>query len=256
MRSQGGLQLPRPPSLLAAGGHGGDAAATPLAANFAEFQPAHSLSNTQADGDWGIGANGQAQPSRALRRRFDYLLLQQGEIALDSLANHIRQQVQKAHGTVAAQQIMALWDSYLRLQQHAWTTQADLQRPETWANALAERSAVRRQTLGPAWADAFYGEEEGELRQMIAQANSGLPLSSATPANAPIALPDAAQRTAAHEAQWQRWEQRLDAARSRVQQLRSAPELSDPQRHEAISTYLNQQFSNAELLRAKALLKI
>jgi lipase chaperone LimK len=253
---QGGLQLPRPPSLLAAGGHGGDAAAAPSAAHTAEFQPAASLANTQADGDWGIGANGQAQPSRALRRRFDYLLLQQGEVAMDSLANQIRQQVHKAHGALVAQQIMALWDSYLRLQQHAWTTPVDLQRPETWANALAERSAVRRQTLGPAWADAFYGEEEGELRQMIAQANSGQPLPSAAQANAPIALPDAAERTAAHEAQWQQWEQRLDAARTKVQQLRSAPELSGPQRQEAISSYLGQQFSAAELIRAKALLKI
>jgi lipase chaperone LimK len=256
LADQGGLQMPRPPSLLAAGGHGGDALLVSSTADASDVQQANSLSNTQADGDWGIGANGQAQPSRALRRRFDYLLLQQGEVAMDSLANHIRQQVHKAHGALAAQQITALWDSYLRLQQHAWTTQVNLQRPDTWANALAERSAVRRQLLGPAWADAFHGDEENELRQMIAQSNSGLPVLSATPANAPVALPDAAQRTAEHEAQWQQWEQRLDAARNRVQQLRSAPELSGPQRHEAISSYLDQQFNGAELLRVKALLKI
>jgi lipase chaperone LimK len=261
---QGGLQLPRAPSLLAAGGHGGDTVALPSPANAAEFQQAHSLAsslfNTQADGDWSIGANGQAQPSRALRRRFDYLLLQQGEVALDSVANQMRQQVQKAHGELAAQQIMALWDSYLRLQQHAWSTQVDMQRPDTWASALAERSTVRRQLLGAAWADAFYGDEENELRQMIAQTSSGMPVSSAATAaaqaTAPVALPDAAQRTAEHEAQWQQWEQRLATARSRVQQLRSAPELSSPQRHEAISTYLHQQFTGAELLRVKALLKI
>jgi lipase chaperone LimK len=256
LATQGGLQLPRAPSLLAAGGHGGDAVALAPTAHAAEFQPAASLANTQADGDWDIGANGQAQPSRALRRRFDYLLLQQGEIALDRLANQIRQQVQKAHGALAAQQIMTLWDNYLRLQQHAWTTHVNLQRPDTWASALAERSTVRRQTLGPAWAEAFYGEEESELRQMIAHTNSGMPISPAAQAPAPIALPDAAQRTAEHEAQWQQWEQRLDTARSRVQQLRSAPELSGPQRDEAINTYLNQQFNSAELLRVKALLKI
>jgi lipase chaperone LimK len=260
----GGLQLPRAPSLLAAGAHGGDAVAisSPVKAPELQQSPsqANSLSNTQADGDWSIGANGQAQPSRALRRRFDYLLLQLGEVALDSMANQVRQQVQKAHGAAAALQIMALWDSYLRLQQHAWSTQVDMQRPDTWANALAERSTVRRQILGPAWADAFYGDEENELRQMIAQASSGMPVSStataAAQAAAPTALPDAAQRTAEHEAQWQQWEQRLATARSRIQQLRSAPELSDPQRQEAISTYLHQQFNGAELPRAKALLKI
>jgi lipase chaperone LimK len=256
LANQSGLHLPRPPSLLAAGGHGGDAQAIPSTANAPEFQQAPSLANTQADGDWGIGPNGQAQPSRALRRRFDYLLLQQGEVALGSLANRIRQQVQSAHGAVAAQQIMALWDNYLLLQQHAWTTQVDMQRPSTWANALAERSTVRRQLLGPAWADAFYGDEDNELRQMIAQTSSGLPVSSVAPAHAPTALPDAAQRTAQHEAQWQQWEQRLEAARGRVQQLSSAPELSDPQRQEAISSYLSQQFNGAELVRAKALLKI
>jgi lipase chaperone LimK len=257
---QGGLQLPRAPSLLAAGGHGGDTVALPSPANAAEFQQAHllasSLFNTQADGDWSIGANGQAQPSRALRRRFDYLLLQQGEVALDSVANQMRQQVQKAHGAVAAQQIMALWDNYLLLQQHAWTTHVNMQHPDTWANTLAERRTVRRQILGLAWADAFYGDEENELRQMIAQTNSGMPVSSTVQAHAPTALPDAAQRTAEHEAQWQQWDQRLATARSRVQQLRSAPELSDPQRQEAISTYLHQQFTGAELLRVKALLKI
>jgi lipase chaperone LimK len=253
---QGGLQLPRASSLLGAGGHGDEAVAPTSAAPAAQL--ASSLANTQADGDWSIGANGQPQPSHALRRRFDYLLLQQGEIAVDSMAQHVRQQVQSTHGAPAAEQIMALWDSYLRLQQHAWTTQVDMQRPATWANGLTERSAMRRELLGPAWADAFYRDEENELKQMIAQASSALPAAPATAvaANAPTALPDAMQRTAEHEAQWLQWEQRLDAARIRIQQLRSAPKLSEPQRLEAIDTYVRQQFNASELLRVEALLKI
>jgi lipase chaperone LimK len=238
----------------------GDALATNPSTSESDPLQAHSLTNTQTDGDWSIGPNGQAQPNRALRRRFDYLLLQQGEVAMDGLANQIRQQVQREHGAVAAQQILTLWDNYLRLQQYAWTKQVNPNRPEIWANALTERSTVRRQILGPAWADAFYSDEENELRQMIAQTNSGMPTSAAVPAaphvNTPTALTDAALRTAEHEAQWQQWEQRLDAARGRVQQLRSAPELSDSQRHEAINSYLHQQFNGAELLRVTALLKI
>jgi lipase chaperone LimK len=251
---QAGLQLPRAPSLLAAGGHSADVAA-PTAAT-AEPQTPNSLANTQLDGDWSIGQSGQPQPSMALRRRFDYFLLLQGEVDISALSAQIRQQVQAAHGGAAAQQIMAVWDSYLRLQQHAWTTQVNMQRPETWSPALAERSAVRRQLLGTAWAEAFYADEENALRQMIAQANSGLPITSTTQAAEPIALPDAAQRIAAHEAQWQQWEQRLAAARSRIEQLRSATELSAPQRSEAINSYVNQQFSGSELVRAKALLNL
>jgi lipase chaperone LimK len=251
-----GLQLPRSPSLLAAGGHGADAAA-PIAANAAAPQASNSLANTQLDGDWSIGPNGQPQPSMALRRRFDYFLLLQGEVDISALSAQIRQQVQVAHGAAAAQQIMAVWDSYLRLQKHNWTTQINMQRRDTWSPALAERTAVRRQLLGTAWAEAFYADEENALHQMIAQANSGLPpITQAAQPDNPTALPDAAHRIAAHEAQWQQWDQRLATARSHIEQLRNAPELSAPQCNEAITTYVNQQFSGSELLRAKALLNL
>jgi hypothetical protein len=187
-------------------------------------------------------------------------LLLQGEVDLSAVASQIRKRVLVAHGAEAAQQIMVLWESYLRLQQHAWANQVNLQSRATWAPALAERTAVRRQLLGTVWAEAFYADEENALRQMIAQANSGLPATTVAQAAAPQPLPallsDAAQRTAAHEAEWQQWEQRLEAARNRVAQLQTAPELSEPQRHEAIITYINQQFSGGELLRARALLRI
>jgi lipase chaperone LimK len=239
---------------MGAGGHNTDAAQVAGTAQPAEQPQPSSLANTQPDGDWSIGPNGQPQPSIALRRRFDYFLLLQGEQDLSTLAAQMRQQIQAAHGAAAAQTIMGLWVSYLQLQQHNWTTQVNMQRSETWAPALAERSAVRRQLLGSAWAEAFYGDEERALRQTIAQANSGLPITPPTQPSDPIALPNAAERLAEHQAQWQQWEQRINAARSRVQQLRSAPELSEPQRNEAITAYLSQQFSGTELVRAKALL--
>jgi lipase chaperone LimK len=249
-----GLQLPRPPSLMGAGGHNTDAAQSTEATQAIELELPNSLANTQPDGDWSIGPSGQPQPSIALRRRFDYFLLLQGEQDLSALAAQIRQQIQAAHGAAGAQAIMALWASYLQLQQRSWTTQVNMQRSETWAPALAERSAMRRQLLGAAWAEAFYGDEERALRQTIAQTNSGLPVTLATQPSDPIALPSAAERLAEHQAQWQQWEQRISAARSRVQQLRSAPELSEPQRNETVANYLSQQFSGNELTRARALL--
>jgi lipase chaperone LimK len=241
---------------MGAGGHNTDTVQSTEATQTTEPTRPSSLANTQPDGDWSIGPNGQPQPSIALRRRFDYFLLLQGEQDLSTLAAQMRQQLQAAHGAAAAQTIMGLWVSYLQLQQHNWTTQVNMQRSETWAPALAERSAVRRQLLGSAWAEAFYGDEERALRQTIAQANSGLPITPTTQPSDPVALPNAAERLAEHQAQWQQWEQRINTARSRVQQLRSAPELSEPQRNEAITAYLSQQFSGTELVRAKALLGI
>jgi lipase chaperone LimK len=215
-----------------------------------------SLADTQLDGSWSIGANGQAQPNIALRRRFDYLLLLQGERSLAALTVEIQRQVSAAHGALAAQQIMALWHSYLQLQQKQWITQVDMLRPTTWASALTERSQARRELLGIAWADAFYREEEDALRQQIAKSNGQTVAASTQEANLPAVLPDAALRQAEVDAEWQQWQRRLEAARAQVAQLQQAPELSATQRTEAVAAYINSQFSGTELVRAKALLKL
>jgi lipase chaperone LimK len=219
--------------------------------------PASSLADTQADGSWSIGPNGQAQPSLALRRRFDYFLLLLGERSLAAMTAEIERQVLAAHGALAAQQILALWNSYVQLQQQRWTTQVDMRNPSTWASALAERSQLRRELLGIAWADAFYREEDNALRQQIAKSNGQDIVATSTPEpNQPTALPDAALRQAQADAEWQKWHQRLEAARTQVTQLQQAPELSASQRTEAVTRYINSQFSGAELQRVKALLKL
>jgi lipase chaperone LimK len=215
-----------------------------------------SLADTQADGSWSIGPNGQAQPSMALRRRFDYLLLLQGERSLAALTAEIQRQVLAAHGAIAAQQVLALWNSYLQLQQKQWLTQVDMRQPSSFASALSERSLVRRELLGIAWADAFYREEEDALRQQIAKSNGQTMAASSQEADLPAVLPDAALRQAEVDAEWQQWRQRLEAARAHVAQLQQAPELSATQRTEAVVAYINSQFSGTELLRAKALLKL
>lgn len=220
-----------------------------------------SLADTQADGTWSIGPNGQAQPSLTLRRRFDYFLLLQGERDIAALTADIKRQVSAAHGQIAAQQVMALWRSYLQLQQHRWTTQVDMQRPSTWSSALTERSMKRREQLGIAWAEAFYRDEENDLRQLIAKSNGqangqDLTTASAAERNLPTALPDAPQRQAEVDAEWQQWSKRLEAARSQIAKLQQAPELSEPQRADAVAAYVTSQFSGSELLRVKALLKL
>ena len=216
-----------------------------------------SLADTEADGSWSMGANGQAQPSLSLRRRFDYFLLLQGERTLAELTAEIQRQVLAAHGAIAAQQVLALWNSYLQLQQKQWATQVDMRQPSSFASALAERSQVRRELLGIAWADAFYREEEDALRQQIARFNTPeMTVQATSESNQPVALPDATARQAAVDAEWQQWRQRLETARTQVAQLQQAPELSAIQRTEAVAAYVNSQFSGTELLRAKALLKL
>lgn len=216
-----------------------------------------SLADTQADGSWSIGANGQAQPSMALRRRFDYFLLLQGERSLVALTAEIQRQVLAAHGALAAQQVLALWHSYVQLQQKQWNTQVDMLRPSTLSNALTERSQVRRELLGIAWAEAFYREEEDALRQQIAKSNGQtVAAAPSQEGNLPAALPDAALRQAEVDAEWLQWRQRLEAARAQVAQLQQAPELSATQRTEAVAAYINSQFSGTEQLRVKALLKL
>jgi lipase chaperone LimK len=229
---------------------------------------ASSLADTQADGSWSMGANGQTQPSLALRRRFDYFLLLQGERDIAALTAEIQRQVSAAHGQIAAQQVMALWTSYLQLQQQRWTTQVDMQRPSTLSAALTERSMKRRELLGIAWADAFYRDEEGDLRQLIArfngqvngqingQVNGQDPATATAERNLPTALPDAPQRQAEVDAEWRQWSQRLEAARSHIAKLKQAPELSEPQRADAVAAYVTSQFNGSELLRVKALLKL
>jgi lipase chaperone LimK len=152
-----------------------------------------------------------------------------------------------------------VWQRYLRLQQYRWQSQVELQNPQTWAAALFERRTVRREILGAAWAHAFYGEEERALEAEIAALNAGvLPGKTVVKATDPVqlALPDAAQRVAAVDAEWQAWEGRLSAARTQVGDIARARHLSEPQRQQAINDYINANFDERERLRVRALLRL
>lgn len=216
-----------------------------------------SLAGTQADGDWGVDARGQFKASRELRRRFDYYLSLIGEIPLVDIhalvLHHAKQSLQEP----ALGHVMAHWDQYVKLQQHAWKHAVDLRQPSSWGVALSERQIVRRHILGADVAYAYYSEEEEQLQQMMMQAQSGQSTRETAPVPASVALhPDSRDREAAVQLQWQQWEQRLSMARSKLGQLRQAPELSALQRQQAIESYLESQFQGDELTRARALLGI
>jgi lipase chaperone LimK len=217
-----------------------------------------SLAGTQADGDWGVDTQGRLQASHALRQRFDYYLSLIGEVPLPRIRTLVLQSAQASVPPAATESIMAMWDKYVQLQQHNWKNAVDLRQPASWSAALIERQNVRRQALGADWAQAFYSEEERHLQDMLQRRNAGQ--NGAEPAtdqlaNMPALHPQAIEREAVVQAQWQAWEQRLDAARSHLLTISQAPELSALQRNQAAEQYLNSTFEGVELVRARALLR-
>ena len=211
-----------------------------------------SLAGTSADGDWSVGTDGRLTPSHALRRRFDYYLTLVGEVPLDSLRALVLQQASDELREPALGAVMALWDRYVALQQTPWKHTVDLRRRDTWADALAERSQGRRAALGTEWAQAFYADEERELAAMIA-GQPGNPAATGT-TGLPAPQPQAAEREAAVNAQWQQWEQRLTAARQQLQALNADATLAPAQRAERADQLLAAQFTGTELTRARGLL--
>jgi lipase chaperone LimK len=228
-----------------------------------------SLAGTQPDGSWTLNAQGQLLPSRAVRQRFDYYLSLIGELPLADLRALLLQDARQSLKEPALGAAMALWDKYVQLQQHAWKHAVDLRQPSTWSAALSERQIVRREKLGADVAQAFYAEEDSALQAMIARVNSGQSVgmgvgagagqaaaADAQQVNPPSLHPQAQEREAQWQAQWQAWEARLAAARRQIQAYSQAPELSAQQRSQAIESYLSQQFQGAELIRARSLLSL
>ncbi|NJM43583.1 MAG: hypothetical protein HC858_05670, partial [Brachymonas sp.] len=204
----------------------------------------------------GVNAQGRLKPSRALRQRFDYYLSLVGEMPLASIEAAFRSAAEKDLKEPALGEVLALWGKYVQLQQHSWKHAVNLKEPASWSAALGERQIMRRHMLGADVAYAFYAEEEVQLQQMLTQVQAGQQgqTSLAALTHPPVLHPQALEREAAVEAQWQQWEQRLNTARGQIKAFSQSPELSEPQRQQAIAQYLIEHFSGTELQRAKALL--
>ncbi len=217
-----------------------------------------SLSGTQPDGDWGVNSQGQLTASRALRQRFDYYLSLAGEMPLASIEATFLNAAKKELSEPALGQVFALWKRYVQLQQHDWKHAVNLQQPQSWSVALGERQITRRQLLGMDVASAFYADDEAQLRLVQSQVEAGgSEQGSQTNAISSAALhPLATAREAEVQAQWQQWDQRLEAARTQAKAFAQAPELSPLQRQQAIERYLLNQFQGTELIRARSLLGV
>lgn len=264
-------------SLLSLGG--GDAPAkpanTPMAKTLAAPEDLWqrvfvdgSLRGAELDGGWGLWDGKYLTPSRELRRRFDQLLTTVGETEPEELRALVAWLAERDLGSQGAQEVLAVWDRYLKLQHHAFNEPMDLTRPERWGRVLQEHQLARRDALGPAWADAFYRDEETAFRQRIDQGPTGRTPEPEWTAAPPAGVSpeawqqqraaalgqEAAARLAAEEQAQAQWQQRLNEARQAVERLSTAPELSAVQRQEAAQTWLNEHFQGTDRLRASALL--
>jgi lipase chaperone LimK len=232
-----------------------------------------SLRGTTLDGDWGLDAHGQLQPSRALRRRFDQLLTTQGEVSREELGVWLRAKASKDVGVSAAQAIMQIWHKYLVLEGQEYRYGVRLDEPESLRWALQERQIKRREILGVAWAAAFYAEEEALLTQSLASDHTPQTTTSNAPAApaAHAALPHlnaaqahalrsaqfgtaAADRLAALDAQEAVWHTRLTQARVQWDSISNTPQWSPVQQQAYFSQWLDGHFEERERVRVRALL--
>jgi len=230
-----------------------------------------SFAGTVPAGEWCVGEDRRLNPCHGLRDRFEYYLLGIGEVTVDQLRALVQDEARQANGDLIASQIMRVWDGYWQLRTYHWRTQFSEHDRSTWMPLLAEQRLVRRDILGPAWAEAFYAEEESGFEALQAHVESGKPLPPDSGAPVPQMLPGvdaaqvtaervarygvaAAQRLAAVDSQWADWQRRLDAARQESIRLRRATNLSDVLRAQELNRYIAANFGPEEAIRVRALL--
>lgn len=231
-----------------------------------------SFAGTELDGDWSIGPDGKPQPDIRLRRRFENYLLALGEATLPEIRALVQDDARRAVGDVSAAAILQVWDKYMTLREHAFHTRFNQSDRSTWRPFFEELKSVRRQILGRDWAQAFFAAEEAEFEQFIGQLESG---QAATDPGAPVPQlapgkdaatvraervarygEAAAQRLEQADAEWADWERRLQAGRAEWARLLRSPELSDPQRRDAMDRYIAEHFQPDEQRRVRALLDL
>lgn len=205
-----------------------------------------SLRGTDLDGAWGVWREGQLQPERALRRRFDHLLSAIGELSERDLRLWIAREVTREHGTAAARDVLAVWDHYVALLQ--------MKLPATPPGEGV--ASPRYELLGDAWARAFYSDDAvvahpgaaAEAIELLTPEPTADAAASATLQARRVQQFGAAgaERLRAEDALRWDWAQRLARARA---ELPGVPATAAAQ-----TSYLRAHFSRAELARARALL--
>lgn len=126
-----------------------------------------SLRGTTPDGDVHLGFGGHLQPDLTLRRLFDYYLAMIGETSLDGIRQLLRADLQQRQvDPPASDEVMQAFVRYAAYQQ-ALAVSNQQQSGVDLARHIAQIDALRVQYLGPALADAFYGEQRMAEQQQL-----------------------------------------------------------------------------------------
>lgn len=203
------------------------------------------LAGVEPDGSWVCAADGGLRPDRRIRERMDWYGNQLGPMSADELALVLSAEAAEACGPKAGQDASQVWRAYQdAMVAVAGVVPADRAALEQSARAAA---AARRRGMGPSWAEAFFGDDERLLAAQLAGQGSR--------EVEPLPLPDAAARSAAVDASWASWRQRIEDAQQAVNQLRNDPSLNAEARAGKFHELIEQRFAETERLRAEGLLR-
>lgn len=203
------------------------------------------LSGVDPDGAWTCASNGGLRADRRVRERMDWYGNQLGPMSADELALVLAAEAAEACGEAAGPQAAQIWRAYQEATlAAAGVISADRAAIEKVSQAAA---AARRRCMGVEWAEAFFGDDERLLAAQLAKHVPAAPL--------PQPLPDADERTAAVDASWRSWQQRIAEARKEVDALRSDTTLSAETRASRLTALLERRFEPDERLRAAGLLR-
>ncbi len=124
-----------------------------------------SFKGAPIDGDCLVDASGRLKPDIELRRRFDYFLRDQSEVTIPEIRSLLAVDACPGKSAEVVNQMLDVWDKYWRLKMYSYQHAANPSNPLTWLSAFSEHKDVRRQILGPVWAEAFFGEEEALFKK-------------------------------------------------------------------------------------------
>lgn len=150
----------------AAGVAPSQAAAGALPSSASAAGRADSLRGTQVDGGVRLDANGQPIADRDLRRLFDYFLTRLGEQSPEAIRAAVLAHVSSGFAPAVAAKVMAWFDAYVALERD---TVEIGKRYRDLEEATQQVRALRRERLGAALAEAWYGDEERYLDYTLAR---------------------------------------------------------------------------------------
>lgn len=245
--------------------------AAPAAASAAAAAPSASAparKPTTHPDEWSV-QEGRLLPTPLLRERFDRLRKVRTAADDQKLRAQVVRESQAAHGADLARQIAGLWDLYIGIEHHPWETRLELRDRSTWQPALDERQTLQAQRLGYAWAQAFYGDENRLLQQLLDTTpdSAAAVLASEWPAAEASAVAASAPGARSRQQRVQLWgpevtaalervaiertqrELKLIAARDEWKRLKANPAMDDARREAAMRSWIRSNFRSEDSAR-------